>query len=49
MLTALDLYLANASTTSLIVHGILSIVGVFIAVFGAGALIDHVAAYRAAR
>lgn len=49
MLTALDHYLAHASTTSLVVHGSLGIVGVFIAVFGAGALVDHVAAYRAAR
>ena len=49
MLTALDLYLSHASTTSLVVHGFLGIVGVFGAVFGAGSLADHVAAVRGAR
>ena len=49
MLHALDLYLSHASTTALVAYGSLGIVGLFGTLFGAGSLVDHVAAYRAAR
>ncbi|WP_010683137.1 hypothetical protein [Methylobacterium mesophilicum] len=49
MLTALDIYLSHASTTSLVVYGSLGVLGLFGALFSAGSLVDHVAAYRAAR
>jgi serine kinase of HPr protein (carbohydrate metabolism regulator) len=49
MLTVLDHYLSHASTTALVVHGSLVVVGLFGILFGAGNLVDHVAAVRAAR
>lgn len=49
MLTALDLYLSHTSTTALVVDGSLFIVGLFGVLWGAGSLVDHVGAYRAAR